>query len=99
MARHTPRQPTGGTTDHSMEVDALRAKARELTSATDTENPSSAGVWLVGEANAYFLAADLLELHDRTGISLDDWTAAREFVERRMRWADLAEPHVLVNGA
>ncbi len=27
------------------------------------------------------LAADLLEIHDATGISLDDWPAAREFVE------------------
>lgn len=28
------------------------------------------------------LAADLLEAHDETGISLDGWVAAREFVER-----------------
>lgn len=27
------------------------------------------------------LADDLLELHDQTGISLDGWVAAREFVE------------------
>jgi hypothetical protein len=27
------------------------------------------------------LADDLLELHDQTGISLDNWVAAREFVE------------------
>ena len=27
------------------------------------------------------LAEELRELHDRTGISLDNWTTAREFVE------------------
>jgi len=27
------------------------------------------------------LADDLLEMHDQTGISLDGWVAAREFVE------------------
>lgn len=30
------------------------------------------------------LAADLLEAHDDTGISLDNWIAAREFVERHI---------------
>jgi hypothetical protein len=27
------------------------------------------------------LADDLLEMHDQTGVSLDNWVAAREFVE------------------
>ena len=27
------------------------------------------------------LAADLMELHEGTGISLDNWVSAREFVE------------------
>lgn len=30
------------------------------------------------------LAADLLELHDRTSLSLDKWETARKFVERRI---------------
>lgn len=30
------------------------------------------------------LAADLLELHDMTGISLDAWRLARSFVERHI---------------
>lgn len=30
------------------------------------------------------LAADLLEAHDETGISLDAWQAARAFVERHI---------------
>lgn len=39
------------------------------------------------------LAADLLELHDRTGISLDDWETARTFVE------NLTGSSVAPNGA
>lgn len=31
--------------------------------------------------NLLDLAADLLEMHDATGISLDNWPAARTFVE------------------
>lgn len=30
------------------------------------------------------LAADLLELHDATGISLDNFNSARQFVEQRI---------------
>ena len=30
------------------------------------------------------LAADLLELHDRTSLSLDNWASAREFIEARI---------------
>ena len=30
---------------------------------------------------AHALAADLLELHNATGISLDDWDSARRFVQ------------------
>jgi hypothetical protein len=34
-------------------------------------------------ANA--LAADLLELHDRTSLSLDEWESAKEFIRERVR--------------
>lgn len=33
------------------------------------------------------LAADLLELHDRTSISLDHWTSAKDFVRETYGWA------------
>jgi len=33
------------------------------------------------------LAADMLELHDKTGISLDNWENARQFVESQVRLA------------
>lgn len=35
------------------------------------------------EAGDLTVAADLLELHDRQSLSLDEWDSAREFVERR----------------
>ena len=38
------------------------------------------------------LAADLLEAHDDTGISLDDWLPARLFVEL------LLDKKILING-
>jgi len=59
----------GGTTDHSEEIAMLRQLAGEVTSNTN----------LVVDVN---LAADLLEAHDQTGISLDDWPYARRYVER-----------------
>lgn len=68
MARylHVPAG-TGGTTDHSEEIGALRTMAR-LTTHEHFKR-------------SYQLAADLLEAHDDTGISLDDWPAAKLFVE------------------
>lgn len=33
------------------------------------------------------LAADLLEMHDRTSLSLDNWHSARTFVTERIRTA------------
>lgn len=32
----------------------------------------------------FMLAAELLQAHDDTGISLDDWPTARQFVERHL---------------
>lgn len=53
------------TTDHSYEIDILRAH-RSIQTA---------------------LAADLLELHDKTGISLDNWENANAFVSQQVRLA------------
>lgn len=58
----------GGTTDHSEEIAQLREYARYLDNHFDIL--------------CRFLAADLLEAHDQTGISLDDWPYARRFVEQ-----------------
>lgn len=52
-------------TNHSEDIKFLRSEAE---SGTTTDN-------------SLVLAADLLELHDNTGISLDNWASAREYVE------------------
>ena len=56
-------------TDHSTAIALLRTRAEQLKSDRDTQL-------------AMEVAADLLELHDDTGISLDAWASAREMVER-----------------
>lgn len=58
-------------TDHS--ADILR-----LLKGIDIATP------LTDDRLADYLAADLLEAHDATGISLDAWDSARQFVERRI---------------
>ena len=54
-------------TDHSADINRLRAEAH----GTDNR----------GSRLVLFTAADLLEIHDDTGISLDEWPAARLLVE------------------
>lgn len=60
-------------TDHSDDVARLRAAC-----------PPDTTPMLTDMEVAALLAADLLEAHDDTGISLDNWIAAREFVERHI---------------
>lgn len=71
MARRL-NQPnaTGGSTDHSEEVSWLWT---ESTKQSDRDRQLE-----------FMLAAELLQCHDETGISLDDWPVARQFVERRL---------------
>ena len=46
------------------------------------------------------LAADLLELHDRTGISLDAWDNAREFIRATLAYIEADGGYELqLNGA
>lgn len=69
MSRRLDRpNASGGNTDHSEEIAELRRRA---SSSNDRD--------FVINLN---LAADLLEAHDESGISLDDWPWARQFVER-----------------
>ena len=87
-----------GRTDHSRDIELLRLRANVLTTdieqlidahgdstepMTDTEKAMLRDNARSG-ALAYELAADLLELHDDTGISLDNWESARMFVETRI---------------
>jgi hypothetical protein len=58
-------------TDHSADIAMLRGRAEW-----------HAGFGGPPQTRLMFeTAADLLELHDSTGISLDDWTSARELIE------------------
>lgn len=76
---------SGGITDHSDWITALRADARSLDAFASTDSsgfpPMLSSLSLQREAMARRLAADLLEAHDETGISLDGWDNARQFVE------------------
>lgn len=74
-----------GTTDHRHAIDILRRQrdhriARALDMTETPQTRADAG----DQANCFALAADLLECHDQTGISLDNWPSARAFVERRI---------------
>lgn len=70
MARHLGRSTWGPTTDHRDEIAMLYLLCDE---ASDSE-----------VAREFRLAAELLWAHDDTGISLDDWPTARQFVEHRL---------------
>lgn len=57
---------SGGTTDHSEEVARLRERSKRKE---------------YYDKLVYLTAADLLESHDESGISLDNWLPARALVE------------------
>lgn len=57
---------SGGTTDHTSEIIRLRERAKHKERYDQI---------------VYLLAADLLEAHDESGISLDTWKPARDLVE------------------
>ena len=60
-------------TDHSTTAEQMREEAGLLT-GTDLHHLTTRRLVLN-------LAADLLEMHDATGISLDQWETARDFVQ------------------
>lgn len=67
MGQRLPRpNRSGGVTDHGAEVMRLRERAKKKERYDQL---------------VYLLAADLLEAHDESGISLDDWPSARSLVE------------------
>lgn len=61
-------------TDHSEQIETLRETAE-----THKEHG------LISSSVIYNAAADLLEVHDATGISLDDFGAVKELVEFALR--------------
>ena len=86
MARNVnPATNHSRTTDHSEEIRALRDAW-----LAQTERQSHRTAIL------YRAAADLLEVHDETGISLDDWDGPRNLVNLAL--SDLGLGGVLPNG-
>lgn len=73
-------------TDHSESIEVLRETAQ-----VHRENG------LVTTAIIYNAAADLLEVHDATGISLDDFGAVKDLVDFALR--DLGLNTFTPNGA
>ena len=68
---------TATQTDHTDEIAALRSESARLMRETPPEEAQHVDAIL----NAAFeTAAALLEVHDATGISLDDWDGPRELV-------------------
>lgn len=82
MSRHTTAEERANGehrhTVHEDEIRALRAEALRLCGEVKPEDATPQQAIL----NAAFEAsAALLEVHDDTGISLDDWVGPREMVE------------------
>lgn len=72
MARRLP-----GDAEHHFRTTCHKDEVAELEALADQQSDRD-------EKLAYRLAAELLSAHDDTGISLDDWPTARQFVERRL---------------
>lgn len=79
MSSHV-HNASGGTTEHEAEIAALREEAFLLQSLTPTPR-SPEDDDLVLRVCALMTAAALLEVHDASGISLDDWIGPRQLVE------------------
>lgn len=65
-------------TDHGEKIRALITRAETLEA---TSMPTA-----YTQAVGYRMAAELLQLHDETGISLDRWPTALEFVSLHLRF-------------
>lgn len=87
MAKQLPGGPEYNyrTTDHSVEISLLRRRAAAYRHSTDRHERVES---LIAEC-----AAALLQCHDETGISLDDWPGPRELVEYAIE-SRLLENHI-----
>lgn len=89
LGEPVPEEIMATRTDHTAQITPLRAHAVYA----DTAPGPTFSISQREEALRYQLAAELLELHDATGISLDNWETARAFVE------SLTHDTVTENGA
>lgn len=92
---HYARNASGGTTDHTDEIRALRAESNRLCREVKPEDATPEQAIL----NAAFMAsAALLEVHDASGISLDNWIGPREMVEACLTGIGYPDGTFLENG-
>lgn len=75
------------TTDHSEEIAALRGVADDDTDGMSDLNKA-----------VLLAAADLLEVHDATGISLDNWFGPKELIAQALKMVYPDEDRFLENG-
>ena len=68
--------------DHSNEIQALQMEAERIRARETYPSQRWCQAKTDEVADQISLAAELLELHDATGISLDNWPTARRVVER-----------------
>ncbi len=87
-------------TDHTGEISLLEMRSERLRMAAEEVRVPSAIPLVSGQmdrrqmayhmetvAFANALAADLLEMHDKQGISLDNWDSARGLVEHLLGYS------------
>lgn len=100
MSRRLIGQPDHRTTSHEHEIKTMREWVRMLVKG----EPMAVMETKIGVIPAGVLAvileasAALLETHDATGISLDDWTGPRELVELGLVLMLFPEGTLLANG-
>lgn len=83
-------------TDHSAEIQAMRDFALSIV-AKYPDGASTAPHLEFLEATVCMAAAGLLEVHDDSGISLDNWTGPRELVETGLMIVGLPRETFLEN--
>lgn len=87
------------TTDHNIEITAMREKAKEIVQKYPIGGEERAPESEFWKCTILMASAALLECHDATGISLDDWVGPRELVELGLTLIDLDSDEVfLKNG-
>ena len=81
-------------TDHSEEIATVRSAVDRAQAAFDAMNAGTRNqIGFPEYRHAVLAACALLECHDATGISLDNWTPVRDFVESTLGF-EILENHV-----
>lgn len=89
-----------GHTDHAEEIATMRAWAEMLTKGDPFSKVTTASGEMPTGTLVTILeaAAGLLEVHDHTGISLDDWHGPKELVQHALVLMQFSPDALLPNG-